>query len=145
MYIRIYTDSQYSRNTLLAASSKSKHFYLIESIKALGSKLRYDNNSEVTIHWIPSHIEQTILGRRPIHGNCKADKLAEEARKRSSSCSTYRQISCQRKKLQTAISRSLTEIEKLFKPQEENSDGPSPCDDFDNDASKENASTSFDT
>ena len=44
-----------------------------------------------------------------------------------------------------SVSRSLVEIEKLFKPQDENSDGPSPYDDFNNDTSKENASACFDT
>ena len=144
MLIRVYTDSQYARDVLIAAYTPRHHAYLVESIKALGAKLRYDHASPVTIHWIPSHIELTAWGRLPIYGNCRADKLAENARRRSSSDSTCRQLSQQRTKLQAAISRSLAEIEKLFKPQDENADGPS-CDDFDTDASQEKASDSFDT
>ena len=40
--------------------------------------------------------------------------------------------------------QSLFDFEKLFKPQEENSDGPS-SDDFDFDATQERASDSCDT
>ena len=83
-YIRLYTDSQYTRDVLLASYTPRCHAYLVESIKALGAKLRYDHASPVTIHWIPSHIELTAWGRLPIRGNCRADKLAENARRRSS-------------------------------------------------------------
>ena len=116
----------------------------MESIKALGAKLRHDHASPVTIHWIPSHIEDTTWGWLPIKGNCRADKLAEDARKRSNSASTHRQVSHRRKKLQAAISRWLAKVEQLYKLEEENSDGPS-TDDFDFDASQENSSSSSDT
>ena len=88
MLVRVYTDSKYSRDVLIAASTPRYHAYLLESIKALTAKLRYDHASPVTVHWIPSHIENTSWGRLPIHGNCRADKLAESARKRSHSSST---------------------------------------------------------
>lgn len=65
-YIRLYTDSQYTRDVLLAPSIPKLHAYLVESIKALGAKLRYDHALPVTIRWIPSHIELTAWGRRPI-------------------------------------------------------------------------------
>ena len=143
-HIRVYTDSQYTREVLLAPNAPKHHVYLVESIKALGAKLRYDHALPVTIHWIPSHIELTAWGRLPIHGNCRADKLAEIARERSSSASTHRQTSNRRARLQVAISRSLAKLEKLYKTQEENPDGPS-SDDFDSDAFQENSSSSFDT
>ena len=49
-YIRLYTDSQYTRDVLLAPNTPRRHAYLVESIKALGAKLRYDHASPVTIH-----------------------------------------------------------------------------------------------
>ena len=146
MQIRLFTDSQYSRNVLLSATPPRHHFYLVESTKALAAKLRYDNAAPVSIHWVPSHIEQTAYGRLPIHGNCYADKLAEVARNLCTAESTDRQTSLKRCKLQNAISRSLANIEDVFKPTEESNsnNGPSP-DDFDFDASQESPSDSSDT
>ena len=144
--IRLFTDSQYSRDVLLSTTPPRRHFYLVESIKALAAKLRYDNAAPVSIHWVPSHIEQTAYGRRPIHGNCYADKLAEVARNQCTAKSTDRQTSFKRRKLQSTISRSLANIEDVFKTtQDSNPDnGPSP-DDFDFDASQESPSDSSDT
>ena len=42
-------DSQYTRDVLLASGTPRCHAYLVESIKALGAKLRYDHASPVTI------------------------------------------------------------------------------------------------
>ena len=90
--IRIYTDSQYSRNLLLRHIPAGKHFHLVESLFVLGGRLRFDFEATVTLHWIPSHIEHTIGGWRPIYGNRKADRLAEEARDESKDDHSYRQI-----------------------------------------------------
>jgi ribonuclease HI len=146
MNIRLFTDSQYSRDILLSTTPSRHHFYLVESIKALAAKLRYDTAAPVSIHWVPSHIEQTVYGKRPIHGNCHADKLAEVARKQCTAKSTDRQTSFQRRKLQSAISHSLATIENVFKRTKDSNsqNGPSP-DDFDFDASQEFPSDSFDT
>jgi len=38
--IRVYTDSQYSRNALLAPTLPGKNFYLIDSILAIGARLK---------------------------------------------------------------------------------------------------------
>ena len=130
---------------LLSPNTPRHHIYLVESIKALGAKLRYDQAAPVSIHWIPSHIEQTMHGRLPIKGNVLADKLAEDARNRSNSDHTQRQLSEKRTRLQRAISSSLAAMEKLYKSkQEEKSNGPS-SDDFDPDAPQENSSGSSDT
>ena len=58
-YMHLRTDSQCTRDVLLAPSTPRCHAYLAESIKALGAKLRYNHASPVTVHWIPSHIELT--------------------------------------------------------------------------------------
>ena len=144
--IRIYTDSQYSRNTLLNPIPAGKHFLLVESIFDLGNRLRSDFELLVTLHWIPSHIEQTIGGWRPIYGNRKADKLAEQARDRSGEEHTERQVSVRRAKVSETIYRFLKDIEFVFKTaqDEKEKDGPS-ADDFVIDASQELSSASSDT
>ena len=55
-------------------------FLLIELIP-VATQFHYDHNMPVSIHWVPSHIEQTVYGRIPIEGNIRADKLAEVARR----------------------------------------------------------------
>ena len=145
-HIRLFTDSQYSRNVLLSQRPSRHHFYLEESCKALAAKLRYDYSAPVSLHWLPSHIEQTSRGWLPIQGNREADRLAEEARKRCTAESTSRQTSIKRCKLQSSISSSLANIEAVFNTTEEPKpqNGPSP-DDFDLDASQELSSVSCDT
>ncbi|GMU74483.1 MAG: hypothetical protein AMXMBFR44_6790, partial [Candidatus Campbellbacteria bacterium] len=146
MNIRLFTDSQYARYVLLSTKPLRTHFYLVESIKALAARLRYDNAAPVSIHWVPSHIEWTAYGWRPIHGNRLADKLAEAARIRCTADSTGHQTSVKRCKLQSAISRSLANIEHVFKQTKDSkpNNGPSH-DDFDLDASQESPSDSSDT
>jgi hypothetical protein len=51
-----------------------KHFSLIEDLKNITSFLTDD--FDFFIHWIPSHIENTSVGKLPIRGNVNADKLA---------------------------------------------------------------------
>ena len=144
--LRIYTDSQYSRDTLLNSIPAGKNFLLVESIFDLGNRLRLDFEVLVTIHWIPSHIEQTIGGWRPIFGNRKADKLAEQARDRSKEEHTERQVSVRRARVGEIIYRFLKDIEIVFKTSQDRKekDGPS-VDDFVTDASQEFSSASSDT
>ena len=80
MNIRLFTHSQCARYVLLSTKPLCTHLYLVESTKALAARLRYDNATPVSIHEVPSHIEWTAYGWRPIHGNHLADKLAEAAR-----------------------------------------------------------------
>ena len=144
--IRIYTDSQYSRDMLLKPIPTGEHFYLLESILALGGRLRFELNSIVTLHWIPSHIEHTIGGWRPIYGNRKADKLAEVARDRSRDEHSERQVATRREKVSKLISCFLRDMETVFKTANDRKqvDGPS-ADDFVIDASQEISSASSDT
>ena len=143
--IRVFTDSQYSRNALLNPIPTSNHFYLVESIVSLGARLRFDCRTAVTLHWIPSHIEQTTWGWRPIHGNREADKLAETTRDRSKPEHSERQVARIRAKVSELVTHFLQVVEKAFQtPQDpKNLDGPS-SDDFDSDASQENSSASCD-
>ena len=61
-YIRIYTDSQYAQKVHTDQYHSKHHFFLAESIKSLGAKLKLDHMHGVTVHWIPSHIENSTLG-----------------------------------------------------------------------------------
>ena len=143
--IHIFTDSQYSRDALLSAMPHRKNFLLIESALALGAKLHFDLQAPVTLHWVPSHIEKTIQGYLPIEGNCKADKLAQAARKRCRPESSKQQTIRIQAALQNAISDCLQALQKIFRPEKEehNSDGP-PTDDFAFDASQEPPNASSD-
>jgi len=62
-----------------------KFFYIIEEIKNYAKKL---TDFKFTIHWIPSHTENTEYGKIPIEGNLRADKLAEIARLHEEDIST---------------------------------------------------------
>lgn len=53
-----------------------KNFHLIEVIKNLAARLRFDFDMPVSIHWIPSNIEKTICENRHIKGNHLANQLA---------------------------------------------------------------------
>ena len=99
----------------------------------------------MTLHWVPSHIEHTVQGFLPIQGNYKADKLAEAARRRSKPESSKLQIVRIREAMQKTISVCLQDLEKIFRPEKEesNSDGPS-TDDFACDASQEPPNDSCD-
>jgi len=144
--VRVYTDSQYARKVLLAPRPPRNNFFLIESILSIGARLKYDLCTEVTLHWIPSHIEMTAFGWLPIQGNCDADKLAETARLRSRSEHSPRQVEVVRSKTRKAISDFLKTMEKLFRPPKEliPPNGSSTTDDFDIDAYQEIPSASCD-
>ena len=86
--IRFFTDSQYAHYVLLSTKPLRKHFYPVESMKALAARLRYDNAAPVSIPWVPTHIEWTACGWRPIHGNRLANKLAEVAKTQYTADST---------------------------------------------------------
>ena len=133
--IHIFTDSRYSQNILTAYSVRRKNFYLIEDIRNLATQLRYDYNMPVSIHWVPSHIENTVHGRRPIEGNVRADELAEEARIMSTETDAKNQTSYVRSQIQKGVTSLLLGIERLLSPNDEdnsNPDGPSlHRDDFD--------------
>ena len=148
--IHIFTDCQYARNVLLSTTAKKKNFLLIDNIKDLASKLRYDLDMPVYIHWIPSHIEKTIYGIRPIIGNQKADKHAEDARNMSTDEDTCNQTSVIRAHIFKKVTTLLRRIDHLLHPDNVPPtpflDGPSH-DDFDVqiDASQEFSQNSCDT
>ena len=114
-YVRVYTDSQYSRNMLLKPIPKGKHFYLVESILGLGNRIRSEFDIVVTLHWIPSHIEHTIGGWRPIFGNRRADKLAEQARNSSRREHSERQVAKRRERTIGLVARFFRVMETTSK------------------------------
>ena len=140
--IHVFTDCKYARNALLTPTPRKKHFLLIEDIKSMASRLRFDLKMPVTLHWIPSHIEKTIYGERPIVGNVQADEQATLARNMSEDEDVSNQIYTIRTKIQHIVTRLLRQIEQLLEPENEAPlppDGPS-SDDIDSDV---NASQEF--
>ena len=67
----------------------------------------------VSIHWVPSHIEKTVYGRRPIEGNIRADELAEEAREMSDNDDVKNQTEYVRFQIQKGVSSLLRGIERF--------------------------------
>ena len=119
---------QFSQQILTNFNTRRKQFHLIEDIRNLAAQLHTDYNMPVSIHWIPSHIENTVYGRRPIDGNVLADKLAEEARKMSNNDDAKKQTTYVRCEIQKCVSDLLKGIEHLLSPHEKpsrNPDGPS--------------------
>ena len=96
---------------LLKPIPKGKHFYLVESILGLGNRIRSEFDIVVTLHWIPSHIEHTIGGWRPIFGNRRADKLAEQARNSSRREHSERQVARRRERITELVSLLVRDIE----------------------------------
>ena len=108
----------------------------------MASRLRFDLKMPVTLHWIPSHIDKTIYGERPIVGNVQADEQATLARNMSEDEDVSNQIYTIRTKIQHIVTRLLRQIEQLLEPETEAPlppDGPS-SDDIDSDV---NASQEF--
>ena len=75
--IHIFTDSLNTVRTLCNTLLPERLFYLTEDIRNL-AQILYPRFKFI-IHWIPSHIERTSFGIKPIHGNIEADRLAKEA------------------------------------------------------------------
>ncbi len=74
--IHIFSDSRYSIDCLSEQSQITSHQTLVEEIQDKANHMQ----SEVILHWIPSHIElMTDSGKRTIIGNFKADILAYNA------------------------------------------------------------------
>ena len=111
---------QYSRDLLLKPIPAEKNFYLVECIRGLGERLRFELGIGVTLHWIPLHIEHTVAGWRPIHGNRKADKLVEQARDSSRLEHTQRQTAISRTRTSVLIVRFLQNMERIFKTSQDN-------------------------
>ena len=75
--MHIFTDRLGALTALGNCKIPRKNFYLIEEIKNLADRL--SDRFKFHLHWIPSHIERTSHGFRPIQGNVRAEQLADEA------------------------------------------------------------------
>ena len=111
--IHIFTDSMYVFNILTKIYIPKKHFSLIEDIKNIASFLNDDYS--ITIHWIPSHIEKTSFGEKPIIGNDRADTLADLAQERSTYQHNNLNINLIRKQIMAESARLISSIDDLLK------------------------------
>ena len=102
-------------------------FYLVEDIKNLAEIL--SPRFTFTIHCVPSHIESTALGKRPIRGNVEADYLANEGQQKASDRDTLNNICLIRDKILNFSASLVSGINNLLVPDSPSCDGPS-SDDF---------------
>ena len=103
----------YVFNILTKIYIPKKHFSLIEDIKNIASFLNDDYS--ITIHWIPSHIENTSFGKKPIIGNDRADTLADLAQERSTYQHNNLNINLIRKQIMAESARLISSIDDLLK------------------------------
>ena len=76
--VHIFTDSKYALNASTSHSFRKKHYYIIQEIQNTAHRIKNANNQiKIKMHYVPSHIENTILGLRRT-GNYYADKLATQ-------------------------------------------------------------------
>jgi len=115
------TDSMNTQRAPCSTVIPERLFYLVEDIKNLAEIL--SPRFSFTIHWIPSHIESTALGKRPIHGNVEADHLADEGRQRASERDTLNNICFIRDKILNLSASLVSDINNLLVL-----DSPPPCD-----------------
>ena len=105
---------------------------MVESIRALGWKIKNEIKADVRLHWVPSHIDRTLERNRKnfsIKGNKHADQLAETARNNSSDEHTWKQTNEKRKNLLTAVGNALLKIKKMLKSGKKNQAENGPSDD----------------
>ncbi len=125
--IHIFTDSLNTIRTLLNPIILEKLFYLVEDIKNLAQIL--NPRFKFIIHWIPSHIEHTSFGIKPIHGNIEADRLAKEAQNLAVSLDHLNNICIIRDKILDCSASLISKIDALITSKSVHCDGPS-SDDF---------------
>ena len=105
------------------------HLYLVQEIKYYASQLR-DLGFSCTIHWLPSHIENTSAGKR-YTGNYYADKLATNGQKQSNEDQERDQIPFVREQILSASIEVINSIDKKLELTDNPLDGPpAVADDF---------------
>ena len=78
--IHIFTDSKYALNACSSTNLRRKNFHIIQEIQNYAYKFKHaDSRFTTTLHFVPSHIENTGKGKTHT-GNYYADKLANEGR-----------------------------------------------------------------
>jgi len=125
--IHIFTDSLNTIRTLCNSVIPENLFYLNEDTRNLAQILnpRFD----FIIHWIPSHIEHTSFGTKPIHGNIEADRLAKVAQNRADVLDFPNNICIIRDKIFDYSASLISNINSLIISKSVPCDGPS-SDDF---------------
>ena len=120
--IHIFTDSKYCYNACTAHEIRRKNFYLLQEIQHFAHWLQL-RNMPCTIHWLPSHIENTLIGKR-YTGNYHADLLALDGQAFSVSQDAEKQLHTVRERLLTAVIKFVESIERKLKLLNEQPNGP---------------------
>jgi hypothetical protein len=93
-------------------SSQKKHFSLIEDLKNITSFLTCTDDFDFFLHWVPSHIENTSIGKLSIHGNVNADKLARFALQQKEPL--HKNIAVVRREILIQSAQLIANIDKLL-------------------------------
>ena len=76
-----WVDSKYCFDLLTEQTLATKHFFIVQDIFQLASRLHIARGHEFTIHRISSHIETFSAGACRIEGSFEVDRLASSATK----------------------------------------------------------------
>jgi len=109
--MHIFSDSRYSIDVLTEQSQVTKNRRLVEQIQKLVSQM----NSQLILHWIPSHIELTTQSghKRRIQGNHIADELADKGAKSEAVPIDYQRIyTGDFSKIQNSVATFVYNIDK---------------------------------
>ena len=109
--IHIFTDSKYALNACCSSQIRRTNFHIIQEIHNYSYKFKYFYRScQVSIHYVPSHIENT--GKGSTHtGNYYVDKLANEGRLKSSPQDKHSYLEIVREKILDATIRLIDKID----------------------------------
>ena len=121
--VHILTDSKYCYNTCTEHEIRRKNFYLLQEIQNFAHRLQI-RNITCTLHWLPSHIENTFIGKR-YTGNYYADKLATDGQALSKPEDCKNQVRSVRERLLTAVIEFVNTIENKLELLNSPPNGPS--------------------
>jgi ribonuclease HI len=128
----IVTDSKYAISILCRNRIQKKNFYIIQEIVHYALCLSPYFN--ISLHWIPSHIDEKSGGKLNIYGNIAADKLAKRGREISEDHANHQwvkesNIDLIRDSILNLSAELVSGISSLLEHSLPTSDGPS-SDDF---------------
>ena len=128
--IHIFTDSMYTYNAGTSTTFQKQNFHLIQEIRNFGHQLgQRSKDQRPTLHYVPSHIEDTSLGKK-YTGNYYADILATRGRLVSSHDDKSKYLHVIRERMLTATIELLYDIDKKLQIFREPDGPPANADDL---------------
>ena len=127
--IHIFTDSKYTYKVSTSAEVGKRNFYLIQEIQNFAYRIRSKHKTEICMHYVPSHIEQTSSGKRRT-GNYYADILATQGRMASHPEGKSKYVHNVREAILNASIHLTEKIDKKLQMLREPDGPPANADDF---------------